>query len=138
MTLSASRRCTNGFTGAMVLRSISSNLLISIREFVQFWRSSSVHPVDGRKAASFSEPPMRLVCALVFALCLALPAAAAERAMLVLDASGSMYAQLGGVPRIVTLRQTLDEVLAVLPQGLHLGLAAFGTSARGACNDVTT
>ena len=36
---------------------------------------------------------MRLVCALVFALCLALPAAAAERAMLVLDASGSMYAQ---------------------------------------------
>ncbi len=81
---------------------------------------------------------MRLVCALVFALCLALPAAAAERAMLVLDASGSMYAQLGGVPRIVTLRQTLDEVLAALPQGLDLGLAAFGTSARGACNDVTT
>ena len=81
---------------------------------------------------------MRLLCALVLAVCLTLPAAAAERAMLVLDASGSMYAQLGGVPRIVTLRQTLDEVLAALPPRLELGLAAFGTSARGACNDVTT
>ena len=81
---------------------------------------------------------MRLLCALILSVCLALPAAAAERAMLVLDASGSMYAQLGGVPRIVTLRQTLDEVLAALPPGLELGLAAFGTSAKGACNDVTT
>lgn len=81
---------------------------------------------------------MRLLCAVALSLCLALPVAATERAMLVLDASGSMYAQLAGVPRIVTLRQTLDEVLAALPPGLELGLAAFGTSARGACDDVTT
>ncbi len=81
---------------------------------------------------------MRWLCALILSACLALPAAAAERAMLVLDASGSMYAQLGGVPRIVTLRQTLDEVLAALPPGLELGLAAFGTGAKGACNDVQT
>jgi Ca-activated chloride channel family protein len=122
----------------MVLSSISSNLLISIRESERFWRSCSVHQADERKAASFSEPFMRLLCAALLSLCLVLPAAAAERAMLVLDSSGSMYAQLGGVPRIVTLRQTLDEVLAALPPGLELGLSAFGTSAKGACNDVTT
>lgn len=81
---------------------------------------------------------IRWLLGLVLALCLALPAIAAERAMLVLDASGSMYAQLAGVPRIVTLRQTLDEVLAALPPGLELGLSAFGESAKGACNDMRT
>lgn len=81
---------------------------------------------------------MRLLCALALSVCLTLPVAAAERAMLVLDASGSMYAQLGGVPRIVTLRQTLDTVLAGLPDGLELGLSAFGASAKGACNDLQT
>lgn len=81
---------------------------------------------------------IRWLLGLVLAFCLALPALAAERAMLVLDASGSMYAQLGGVPRIVTLRQALDEVLAALPPGLELGLSSFGESGKGACNDMRT
>ncbi|RYG94090.1 MAG: hypothetical protein EON57_18895, partial [Alphaproteobacteria bacterium] len=81
---------------------------------------------------------IRWLLGLVLAFCLTLPALAAERAMLVLDASGSMYAQLGGVPRIVTLRQTLDEVLAALPPGLELGLSSFGESGKGACNDMRT
>src|SRR5688500_16120222 len=68
---------------------------------------------------------MRWLAGLVLSLCLAFPATAAERAMLILDASGSMWAELAGVPRITTLRQTLDEVLTGLPSGLELGLMTY-------------
>jgi Ca-activated chloride channel family protein len=79
---------------------------------------------------------MRWLLGLVLSLCLAFPTVAAERAILILDASGSMWAQLGGVPRIQTLRQTLDDVLAALPPGLELGLATYGHGARGSCSDI--
>lgn len=79
---------------------------------------------------------MRWLVALGFSLLLALPAAAAERAMLVLDASGSMWAQLGGVARITTVRQGLDTAMSELPPGLSLGLIAFGHRQKGACGDV--
>lgn len=79
---------------------------------------------------------MRWLAALVLALFVAVPAVAAERAMLILDASGSMWAQLGGVPRIVTLRQSLDATLAALPPGLELGLATYGNGAKGSCTAI--
>lgn len=51
-------------------------------------------------------------------------ALAADRAIVVLDASGSMWAQIDGVPRIAIARQTIKDVLAGLPEGLELGLMA--------------
>ncbi|HEY9010374.1 MAG TPA: VWA domain-containing protein, partial [Devosia sp.] len=79
---------------------------------------------------------MRWLAALVLSLLLALPTAAAERVMLVLDASGSMWAQLGGVARITTVRQGLDTAMNELPPGLSIGLTTFGHRQKGACGDI--
>jgi len=72
----------------------------------------------------------------IAALGLALPAAAAERAIIVLDGSGSMWAQIEGKARITIARETLHEVLATLPDDLELGLMTYGHREKGNCDDI--
>jgi Ca-activated chloride channel homolog len=66
----------------------------------------------------------------------ALPAAAAERAIIVLDGSGSMWAQIEGEARIAIARETLAEVVATLPDDLELGLMTYGHREKGNCGDI--
>lgn len=70
------------------------------------------------------------------ALGLALPAVAAERAIIVLDGSGSMWAQIDGKARITIARETLHEVLATLPDELELGFMTYGHREKGNCDDI--
>ena len=70
------------------------------------------------------------------ALSLALPALAAERAIIVLDGSGSMWAQIDGKARITIARETLHEVLATLPDDLELGFMTYGHREKGNCADI--
>jgi Ca-activated chloride channel family protein len=83
---------------------------------------------------------MRLLfrlAALVLALvALSLPAMAASRAIVILDASGSMWAQIGGKARIEIARDTLKEVLAGVPAELELGFMAYGHRTKGDCADI--
>lgn len=72
----------------------------------------------------------------VAALGLALPALAAERAIIVLDGSGSMWAQIEGKARITIARETLHEVLATLPDDLELGFMTYGHREKGNCDDI--
>lgn len=72
----------------------------------------------------------------VAALGLALPAVAAERAIIVLDGSGSMWAQIDGKARITIARETLHEVLSTLPDDLELGLMTYGHREKGNCADI--
>ncbi|KRA45592.1 vWA domain-containing protein [Devosia sp. Root635] len=74
--------------------------------------------------------------AAVAALGLALPAVAAERAIIVLDGSGSMWAQIDGKARITIARETLHEVLATLPGDLELGFMTYGHREKGNCADI--
>jgi Mg-chelatase subunit ChlD len=67
---------------------------------------------------------------------LALPAVAAERAIIVLDGSGSMWAQIDGEARITIARDTLSEVLATMPADLELGLMSYGHREKGNCGDI--
>src|SRR5690606_20843452 len=84
--------------------------------------------------------PMRIVrnflLGAVAALGLALPALAAERAIIVLDGSGSMWAQIDGKARITIARETLHEVLATLPGDLELGFMTYGHREKGNCSDI--
>jgi Ca-activated chloride channel family protein len=52
-------------------------------------------------------------------------AASADRAIIVLDASGSMWGQIDGEAKISIARQTLSDVLKSVPQP-ELGLIAYG------------
>jgi Ca-activated chloride channel family protein len=72
----------------------------------------------------------------IAALGLALPAVAAERAIIVLDGSGSMWAQIDGKARITIARETLASVLATLPADLELGFMTYGHREKGNCADI--
>ncbi len=78
----------------------------------------------------------KFVLGATLALGLALPAVAAERAIIVLDGSGSMWAQIEGQARITIARDTLSSVLAELPDDLELGLMTYGHREKGNCGDI--
>ena len=63
-------------------------------------------------------------------------AGAEEKAIIVLDGSGSMWGQIDGVPKITIARDVLTEVLTDLPSDLSLGLLAYGHRETGSCSDI--
>lgn len=64
------------------------------------------------------------------------PAFAADRAIIVLDASGSMWGQIDGKTKIEIARETLADVLPTIRGDLELGLIAYGHREKGACSDI--
>ncbi len=69
------------------------------------------------------------------------PAAFAQErgnAILVLDASGSMWGQIDGTPKISIAREVLGGLLSGLPEEQVLGLTAYGHRTRGDCGDIET
>ncbi len=86
---------------------------------------------------------MRFALTLAIALTaatLAGPIAAQERpqAILVLDASGSMWGQIEGVAKITIAQGVIAGLLDTLPQDQNLGLVAYGHRVRGNCADIET
>ncbi len=65
-----------------------------------------------------------------------LAADAADKAIIVLDASGSMWGQIGGKPKLEIARETLKTVLQSVPADLELGLMAYGHREKGNCSDI--
>jgi len=63
-------------------------------------------------------------------------AQAAERIMVVLDGSGSMWGQIDGKPKLEIARETLREVLQSVPRTTELGLIAYGHREKGNCDDI--
>lgn len=63
-------------------------------------------------------------------------AAAADRAIIVLDGSGSMWGQIDGRPKLEIARETLRQVLPDFPADLELGLMAYGHRRKGDCQDI--
>jgi Ca-activated chloride channel homolog len=84
----------------------------------------------------------RFILVLSFVVLAVYPAPAAEtpkaRAMLVLDASGSMWGQIGGKSKIEIAREVIGDLMADWDQGVHLGLSAYGHRSKGDCNDIET
>ncbi len=67
-----------------------------------------------------------------------LQAAEQTKVMLVLDASGSMWGQIKGKPKIVIARQAVKDLLSTWDKDIHLGLSAYGHRKKGDCNDIQT
>ncbi|MEO0981711.1 MAG: VWA domain-containing protein [Pseudomonadota bacterium] len=68
----------------------------------------------------------------------ALPAAAEEDVILVLDGSGSMWGQIEGEPKIAIAREVTGQVLDEMPDDRRLGLVAYGHNRKGDCSDIET
>ncbi len=61
---------------------------------------------------------------------------AAERTIIVLDASGSMWAKIDGRSRIEIAKETVKTVIGNLPADMELGLMAYGHRDKGSCTDI--
>lgn len=73
----------------------------------------------------------------LFVILFGMGAARAEgRAIIVLDASGSMWGQIDGKPKLEIARETLRTVLQTVPADLDLGLVAYGHREKGSCEDI--
>ena len=73
---------------------------------------------------------------LLAGLLAATQAIAADKTMIVLDASGSMWGQIGGRSKIEIARETLGTVLKSVPVGTELGLMVYGHREKGSCSDI--
>lgn len=60
------------------------------------------------------------------------------KAMMILDASGSMWGQIDGVAKISIARDVIDEVLIEWDPEVELGLMAYGHRRKGDCTDIET
>ena len=63
-------------------------------------------------------------------------ASANEATLVVLDASGSMWGQIEGRPKLEIARETLADALTALPATTEIGLMAYGHRRRGDCGDI--
>lgn len=61
---------------------------------------------------------------------------AADRTIIVLDASGSMWGQIDGKPKLEIAREALRTVLKTVPADAELGLMAYGHREKGSCTDI--
>jgi hypothetical protein len=60
----------------------------------------------------------------------------AGQSMLILDASGSMWGQVGGKAKIEIARAAVAKMLATWPQQQALGLMSYGHRRKGDCADI--
>ncbi len=77
-----------------------------------------------------------LTAACILAVGISFTASAAERSIIVLDASGSMWGQIGQKAKIDIARETLSDVLTTVPADSELGLIVYGHREKGSCKDI--
>ncbi|WP_462322625.1 vWA domain-containing protein, partial [Halochromatium sp.] len=66
----------------------------------------------------------------------AVPQSSLGRTVLVLDASGSMWQQIGDEHKITIARDVVSQLLDNLPSERALGLWAYGHNRKGDCEDI--
>ena len=60
------------------------------------------------------------------------------RAVIIFDASGSMWGQINGVTKIEIARDALKNVVKEWNPSVELGLTVYGHRSKGDCNDIET
>lgn len=76
------------------------------------------------------------VLATAFFGILAGTSAQASTVLFVLDASGSMWGQIDGEPKIDIARRVLGDLIADLPDDVVIGLEAYGHNRKDDCSDI--
>ncbi|MEP2531007.1 VWA domain-containing protein [Shimia sp.] len=59
-------------------------------------------------------------------------------AIVVMDASGSMWGQIDGVAKITIAQKVMGDLMTSLPNDLDLGLTVYGHRRKGDCSDIET
>ncbi|TIW00038.1 MAG: hypothetical protein E5V74_15790, partial [Mesorhizobium sp.] len=61
---------------------------------------------------------------------------AANKVIIILDASGSMWAQIDGKPKLEIARESLRTVLQSVPADDEIGFMVYGHRTKGSCEDI--
>lgn len=61
---------------------------------------------------------------------------AANKVIIILDASGSMWAQIDGKPKLEIARESLRTVLQSVPADDEIGFMVYGHRQKGSCEDI--
>lgn len=56
--------------------------------------------------------------------------------LFILDGSGSMWGQIGGIAKIETAKNTMIKLIDDVPEGARLGFMTYGTTSKDSCQDV--
>lgn len=59
-----------------------------------------------------------------------------QKAIIIFDASGSMWGQIDGIPKITIARNALKNVVREWNPSIELGLTVYGHRRKGDCNDI--
>ena len=78
----------------------------------------------------------RSVAAAILLLWMTTLGFAADRVIIILDASGSMWAQIDGKPKLEIARESLRTVLQSIPADKEIGFMAYGHREKGSCEDI--
>ena len=73
---------------------------------------------------------------LAFALVASAASAEGRRVILVIDASGSMWGQIGGKPKMQIAKEVVGKVISTWKPEDEIGLVAYGHRKKGACDDI--
>ena len=79
---------------------------------------------------------VRYMLGMAMVLALTTASMAADKAIIILDASGSMWGQIDGRPKLEIARESLRTVLQSMPADLELGFMAYGHREKGNCADI--
>jgi hypothetical protein len=79
---------------------------------------------------------VRYMLGMTMVLALTTAAMAADKAIIILDASGSMWGQIDSKPKLEIARESLRTVLQSMPADLELGFMAYGHREKGNCSDI--
>lgn len=75
-------------------------------------------------------------CLLSLFVAASMPAMAGENVVLVLDASGSMWGQIDGRPKLEIAKEAVNQLVTTWNQENALGLVAYGHRRKGDCGDI--
>ncbi|RUW14450.1 MULTISPECIES: VWA domain-containing protein [unclassified Mesorhizobium] len=78
----------------------------------------------------------RSVAAAILLLSMTTFGFAANKVIIILDASGSMWAQIDGKPKLEIARESLRTVLQSVPGDDEIGFMAYGHRQKGSCADI--
>ncbi|MCV3205531.1 VWA domain-containing protein [Mesorhizobium sp. YC-39] len=78
----------------------------------------------------------RSVAAAAFLLWMTTLGHAADRVIVILDASGSMWAQIDGKPKLEIARESLRAALQSIPTDREIGFMAYGHREKASCEDI--
>ncbi len=94
--------------------------------------------VTANPTATLFRTPVFFVISILFSFILSFSANAEDKAIIVFDASGSMWGQLDGKTKIEIAKKTLADVVTNWNEEKQLGLLAYGHRRKGDCKDIET